>query len=142
MPRTPPTRADFRHFVTQTTRWQDNDVYGHINNAVYYEFADALVNGWLADTGTLPVPDGPVICLVAETGCSFFSSLSYPEPVDTGLGLARIGTSSIEYRIGIFRLDRHEAAASLRFVHVCVDRDSQRPVPIPEALRQRLPALA
>ena len=141
MTRTPPSRADFAHFETFATRWRDNDVYAHMNNAVYYEYVDTLVNGWLIRSGALTVPDGPVICLVAETACVYFASLGFPEPVEAGLRLDRAGTSSIAYAIGLFRPGAPAAAAAARFVHVCVDRATGRPTPIPEHLRAALAAL-
>jgi acyl-CoA thioester hydrolase len=142
MPRTRLTRADYRHYVTFSTRWRDNDVYGHLNNAVFYEYADTLVNGWLLGTGALQVPEGPVISLVAETGCRYFASLGFPAPVEAGLGLERAGSSSITYRVGLFGPGEASPAGEVRFVHVCVDRDSRRPVPIPAALRRALDGLA
>jgi len=142
MPRSRLTRADYRHFVTYPTRWRDNDVYGHMNNAVYYELADTLVNGWLVGSGGLGVPEGPAICLVAETGCRYFESLGFPEPVEAGLGLERVGRSSITYRIGVFGAGREAPGAEVRYVHVCVDRESRRPVAIPAALRRALEGLA
>ncbi len=136
------TRADYRHFETYATRWRDNDVYRHMNNAVYYEYVDTLVNGWLVRHGGLDVPGGPVVCLVAETGCRFFASLGFPDPVEAGLRLERVGRSSVAYGIGLFRPGLEEEAARARFVHVCVDPASHRPVPVPEALRAALAALA
>lgn len=142
MTRDRPLRADFPHFETYSTRWRDNDVYAHLNNAVFYEYVDTLVNGWLIRSGALSIPDGPVICLVVETGCSFFDSLGFPEPVEAGLRVDRIGASSIAYGIGLFRPGASHAAARARFVHVCVDRDTRRPVPVPDALRAALAGLA
>lgn len=138
----PPTRADFRHFATYPTRWRDNDVYGHMNNAVYYEYADTVVNGWLVAHGGLAVPDSPVVCVVAETGCFFHASLGFPEPVEAGLALDRAGRSSLTYRIGLFRPGVAAAAAVIRFVHVCVDRATMRPVPVPPALRTAAEGIA
>lgn len=137
-----PTRADYRHFERFTSRWRDNDVYGHVNNAVYYEYVDTLVNGWLIAHGGLDLPGGEVVCLVAETGCSFHESLGYPAPVEGGLRLDRLGRSSITYGIGLFAPGAERAAATARFVHVCVDRASGRPVAVPEGLRRALAALA
>jgi acyl-CoA thioester hydrolase len=139
--KSPPTRADYRHFVTYPTRWRDNDAYQHMNNVVFYEFADTIVNRWLVASGGLEVPDGPVICLVAETGCVFHASLGYPEPIEAGLGLERAGTSSLTYRIGLFQPQAETAAGAIRYVHVCVDRRTMRPVPIPPALRRAVEAL-
>lgn len=142
MPRTPPARAAFAHFETFGTRWRDNDVYGHMNNAVYYEYADSVVNSWLIRSGALRLPDGPVICLVVETGCTWFGSLGYPEPIEAGLRLDRLGGSSITYEIGLFAPGAATAAARIRFVHVCVDRETRRPVPTPPPLRAALALLA
>lgn len=142
MTRERPTRADFPHFETYPTRWRDNDVYAHMNNAVFYEYVDTVVNGWLIRSGALEIPRGPVICLVVETGCSFFADLGFPDAVDAGLRVDRIGTSSITYGVGLFRAGAQDASALARFVHVCVDRDSHRPVAAPPALRAALAALA
>ena len=109
-----------------------------MNNAVFYEYVDTVVNGWLAGEGGLPVPDGPIVCLVAETGCSFYASLGYPDPVEAGLRLERLGTSSITYGVGLFRPGAALEAAGARFVHVCVGRDDHRPVPVPDDLRAAL----
>jgi acyl-CoA thioester hydrolase len=141
MHHTPPSRADFAHFQTFTPRWRDNDVYAHMNNAVFYEYVDSAVNGWLIRSGALAVPDGPVICLVVETGCVFFGSLGFPDPVDVGLRLDRLGASSIAYGLGLFRAGAPMAAARARFVHVCVDAATRRPTPAPERLRTALAAL-
>lgn len=138
----PPTRDAYRHFRTFTTRWRDNDVYGHLNNAVFYEYVDTLVNDWLVASGGLEVPSGPVVCLAAETGCRFHASLAFPDPVEAGLRLERLGRSSITYGIGLFAQSRPEAAATARFVHVCVARSTQRPVPVPDRLREALASLA
>jgi len=127
--------------VTFTTRWRDNDVYGHLNNAVFYEYVDSVVNGWLISSGALAVPAGPVICLVAETGCTFHASLGFPGTVEAGLRLERLGRTSITYGIGLFAADAATAAAAARFVHVCVDRETRRPQPVPARLRQALAAL-
>ncbi len=141
MSRTPPHRAEFPHFETFPTRWRDNDVYAHMNNAVYYEYVDTLVNGWLIRNGALGVPDGPVICLVAETGCTFHGALGFPEPVEGGLRVDRVGTSSITYGVGLFAPGAPTAAAFARFVHVCVARETRRPVPVPDGLRAALRAI-
>jgi acyl-CoA thioester hydrolase len=142
MSRLPPGRGDYRHFERFTTRWRDNDVYGHLNNAVFYEYVDTLVNGWLISSGALPVPRGPIVCLVAETGCTFFASVAFPAAMEAGLRLDRLGTTSITYGIGLFSQDDATAAAVARFVHVCVDRDTHRPTPVPDRLREALATLA
>lgn len=142
MSRTRNRRDAYRHFATFATRWRDNDVYAHMNNAVYYEYVDTLVNGWLIGSGAIGIPDGPVVCVVAETGCVFHASLGFPDPVEAGLRLERLGTSAITYGVGLFAAGAAEEAATARFVHVCVDRESRRPVPVPEKLRRVLAGLA
>jgi acyl-CoA thioester hydrolase len=135
------SRPDYAHFETQPTRWRDNDVYGHMNNAVFYEYVDTIVSGWLVRTGALEVPHGPVIALAVETSCRFHASLGFPDAVEAGLRLGRLGRSSIAYEVGLFRAGEPLAAAEARFVHVCVERDSRRPVPVPERLRAALNSL-
>lgn len=129
------TRSDYAVFRSMTTRWRDNDVYGHMNNAVYYEYVDACVNGWLVETGALQVPDGPVVGLVVETGCVFHESLGFPAPLEAGLAVERLGRTSIIYRVGLFAVGAREAAAEARFIHVYVNSETHRPVPVPEKLR-------
>jgi acyl-CoA thioester hydrolase len=136
------TRDAYRHFASFATRWRDNDVYDHMNNAVYYEYVDTLVNGWLIGRGGIEVPGGPVACIVAETGGVFHASLGFPAPVEAGLRLERLGRSSIAYGVGLFAPGAIEEAATARFVHVCVERDSLRPVAVPDRLRLALETLA
>jgi acyl-CoA thioester hydrolase len=124
-----------------TTRWEDNDVYGHVNNVVYYSFFDTAVNGWLIETTGTDIRDLPAIGLVAETSCRFLRSLSFPEPVIAGLALERVGRTSVVYRIGLFG-DDDRAAALGRFVHVYVDRLTRRPAPLPAPIRSALELLA
>lgn len=134
--RAPPgTRADYGHFLAIPTRWNDNDAYGHVNNAVYYQFFDTLVNRFLIDNGVLDVARSPVIALVAETQCRFYREITYPSIVHAALRVANIGRSSCRYEIGLFADDDEKAAAEGHFVHVCVDRVTSRPVPIPDALK-------
>jgi acyl-CoA thioester hydrolase len=130
----PAPRSRYRRFVPLTTRWMDNDAYGHLNNVVYLSLFDSAVNSELVAAGLLDIENAPVIGLVVETRCNFFSSLAFPEPVEAGLAVAHVGRSSICYEIGIFRAGAAETAARGRFVHVYVDRASRRPVPLPEAL--------
>ena len=138
---TPPARADFRLFRPIATRWMDNDVYGHVNNVVYYSYFDTAVNGWLIERGVLAPAASPVVGLVAETGCTYFESVAFPEPLEAGIAVERLGRSSVRYRLGIFRAGAKLAAAQGHFVHVYVDRASQRPVDIPEAARAALSEL-
>jgi acyl-CoA thioester hydrolase len=137
----PATRAAFRHFCPITTRWMDNDAYGHINNVIYYSWFDTTVNRFLIETGTLDIAASPVVGLVAETGCRYHASITYPERVTIGLVVAHLGRSAVRYALGAFREDDATAAAEGHFVHVYVDRVTQRPVPIPEATRAALESI-
>jgi acyl-CoA thioester hydrolase len=136
------TRTDFRVWQTFSTRWADNDAYGHVNNTVYYEWFDSAVNAWLVSQGLLDVAAGDPIALVAETRCTYASPLAFPEPVEVGLAVASLGRSSIRYRIGVFGVGRDEASADGEFVHVVVDRATRRPVPIPGDWRAKLESIA
>jgi len=128
-------RGDYRVFAPLDTRWGDNDVYGHVNNVVYYALFDTAVNRLLIEAGVLDIAAGPVIGLVVETGCRFHASLAFPDRVTAGVRVARVGASSVRYEIGLFRGDEDEAAAEGLFVHVYVDRASRRPTPLPAPLR-------
>ena len=130
-----PARADFRDWQTFTTRWADNDAYGHVNNTVYYQWFDSAVNAWLVARGLLDIAAGDPIALVVETRCAYFASLSFPGEVEVGLALAELGRSSVRYRIGIFAPGSEVAAAAGEFVHVAVSRAERRPVPWPEPWR-------
>jgi acyl-CoA thioester hydrolase len=134
-------REAYRWWQPITTRWSDNDAYGHVNNAVYYQWFDTAVNAWLIGAGLLDVTAGDPIGLVVETRCRYARSLSYPEPVEIGLALERLGTSSVTYRLGAFAAGETEAAAEGSFTHVYVDRATRRPVPLPPAWRTALDAL-
>lgn len=131
----PATRAQFRAFHEIPTRWMDNDVYGHVNNVIYYSWFDTAVNRFLIDAGTLDIAASPVVGMVVETGCRYHASIKYPETVSVGLRVAHLGTSSVRYELGVFRAGAETAVAEAHFVHVYVDRATQRPVPIPEATR-------
>jgi len=138
---TPDSRDAYRHFQSIATRWMDNDVYGHINNAVYYSFFDSAVNGYLIDRGALDIHDGGVIGLVVETHCSFFAPLQYPHSVEAGVRVGRVGRSSVRYEIGLFADAAVTCAASGHFVHVYVERGSRRPVALPAPLLAALAPL-
>lgn len=133
-----PSRADYRHFSPITTRWMDNDVYGHVNNAVYYAYFDTAVNAYLIARGVLDYAGGETIGLVVESGCRYFTPLAFPGRVVAGLRVARLGTTSVRYGIGLFRGDEDRAAAAGHFVHVYVNRATRRPIPLPEDLRAAL----
>jgi acyl-CoA thioester hydrolase len=130
----PTTRADYPHFLSIGTRWSDNDLYGHVNNVVYYSYFDTVVNEYLIRHGALDLNAGKTIGLVVETHCSYFASLAFPERIDAGLRVARLGSTSVHYEVGIFSAGSEQPAAQGHFVHVYVDRESRRPVPLPEAL--------
>ena len=124
------TRSAFAHFHRIETRWKDNDVFGHVNNVVYYSYFDTAVNAFLIEHGVLDLQQSKIVGLVAETQCRYYSSLAFPDTVYVGLRLAHLGTSSIRYEVGVFRNDDQTASAQGYFVHVYVDRESNRPVPI------------
>ena len=139
MSRKPPAvRSDFSVWRSMTTRWADNDAYGHVNNTVYYEWFDSAVNAWLVEQGMLDIANGDPIALVVETRCTYAAPLEFPQMVEIGLAVAELGRSSIRYRIGIFAGDATEAAAEGEFVHVVVDRTTRRPAPIPIEWRMKL----
>jgi len=137
----PEPRSAYPFFTRLSTRWMDNDVYGHINNVVYYSFFDTVVNGYLIDRGALDIDDGRVIGLVVETHCNFFAPLRYPQAVEAGLRVARIGSSSVRYEIGLFADAAAACAAAGHFVHVYVDRQTRRPAPLPASLLTALAPL-
>ena len=141
MDRPAETRERFPHLFELATRWADNDVYGHVNNATYYSWFDTAVNRFLIDRGVLDLAGSKVFGVVVETGCRYMKSVSFPDVVDVGVRVARMGTSSVRYELAIFRRGDPDAAATGNFVHVYVDRDSRKPVPIPQAVREALAPL-
>jgi len=132
------TRADYNYFVPITTRWHDNDLYGHVNNVTYYSYFDSVANHFLIQEGGLDIHDGTVIGLVVNSGCSYHAPLAFPDALEGGLRINRLGNSSVEYGIAIFRQGDEQAAAEGHFVHVFVDRAQRRPTSIPDALRAAL----
>lgn len=134
----PLSRKDFRHFLPITTRWMDNDAYGHVNNVVYYSWFDTVVNQFLITRGVLDLEHSQVIGLVIETQCNYFASVAFPEQVTAGLRVSKLGNSSVRYEVGIFRADEEQASAQGHFVHVYVDRTSRKPTALPEDLRKLL----
>ncbi len=135
-------REAYRAWREIGTRWADDDAYGHVNNTVYYQWFDTAVNAWLIEAGLLDVAAGDPIGLVVETGCRYARPLSFPEPVEVGLAVERLGTSSVRYRLGVFAKGAREAAAEGRFVHVYVDRATRRPVPLPKQWREKLEGIS
>lgn len=134
-------RSDYRHFQPITTRWHDNDLYGHVNNVVYYGYFDSAVNTYLIEVGELDIHAGPVIGLVVSSSCDYFASIAFPERIEVGLRVGKLGNSSVHYELAIFKHGEPQACAAGRFVHVFVDRASNRPVSIPETLRAALSRL-
>ena len=138
-PKTPPTsRAEFPHFEAVPTRWRDNDVYDHVNNAVYYAYFDTVINRWLIDQGGLDFRNGDVVGLAVETMCRFRGSFAFPDTIEVGLRVAHLGSSSVRYELGLFKAGEGQARVEGHFVHVFVRRDTQRPIPIPDKLRAAL----
>lgn len=135
------TRERFAHLLALPTRWMDNDTYGHINNVVYYALFDTIINRYLIEEGGLDIAAGPVIGLVVETKCQFKRPVGFPDVVEMGLRVARVGTSSVSYECGVFAAGRPELCAFGHVVHVFVDRGSRRPTPIPARLRAALERL-
>lgn len=135
------SRDRYRVFRPIGTRWMDNDVYGHVNNVIYYSWFDTAVNAWLIEQGVLDIHQGGVIGLVVETRCHYFAPLAFPQMVEAGLRVAHLGTSSVRYEVGLFAAEAPLTAAAGHFVHVYVDRITRRPVPLPVPLRQALTVL-
>ncbi len=137
----PRPREHFKVFRPITTRWADNDLYGHVNNVVYYAFFDTAVNGHLIDAGALDIHEGAVIGLVVETHCNYFEPLAFPQRVEAGIAVTQVGKSSVRYEIGLFAEGAAQSAAAGHFVHVYVDRATRRPAALPPALRSAVEAL-
>ncbi len=134
-------RDDYRHFQPITTRWHDNDIYGHVNNVVYYSYFDSAVNTYLIERGGLDIHEGEVVGFVVSSSCDYFASIAFPDALEVGLRVGKLGNSSVQYELAIFKAGESQACAAGRFVHVFVDRASNRPTPIPNGLRQALEAL-
>ncbi len=134
-------RGEYPHFLALPTRWMDNDVYGHVNNAFYYGFFDTAINQYLITEGGLDIARDEVIAFAAESHCQYLQPIAFPETVEVGLRVGKIGNSSVRYELGIFKVGEIFAAAVGYFVHVFVDRYSGRPVPIPETIRVALERL-
>ena len=135
------TRADYRHFLSIPTRWMDNDTYGHVNNVTYYSYFDTVVNEHLVNAGGLDIRNGDVVGFVVETSCRYFRPLSFPDTIDAGMRIAKLGRSSVTYEIALFRAGDAQPAAAGRFVHVWVDRRSVTPAEIPGRIREVLQPL-
>lgn len=137
-----PRVADYRYFRPITTRWTDNDLYGHVNNVAYYSYFDSVANQYLIQEGGLDIGGGPVIGLVVSSRCDYFASATYPDALTAGLRVDRLGRSSVDYALALFRDHEEQAVAAGGFTHVFVDRATRRAVPIPEPLRVALQRIA
>ena len=133
-----PNRSDYKVFYPINTRWSDNDVYGHVNNVVYYSYFDTVANRYLIDEGGLDISDGKIVGFVVNSGCQYHAPISYPETIEAGLRVDKLGNSSVQYGIAIFKQGVEEAVAHGHFVHVFVDRAANSSVPIPANLRDAL----
>ena len=134
-------RTAYAAFDEITTRWADNDLYGHVNNVTYYAWFDSSVNRYLIEQGGLDIHEGQEIAYVVNSSCDYFSPIAYPERVEAGLRVEKLGNSSVVYNIGIFRRGEEEACAVGRFVHVFVNRATDRPVSMPDSIRAALQRL-
>jgi len=136
------TRDDYRYFLGLQTRWMDNDLYGHVNNVTYYSYFDTVVNMFLIELGGLDIHNAPVIGVVVESHCNYAQSIAYPDKINCGLRVGKLGNSSVRYEVGIFRGDENEVAAAGHFIHVFVDRATNKPVSIPKEIREALNGIA
>ena len=135
------TRSEYPHFLALPTRWMDNDIYGHVNNALYYGFFDTAINDYLITEGGLDIDAGRVIAFAVESQCQYLRPLAFPGTIDVGLRVGKLGNSSVRYELAIFKQGEPSAAAAGYFVHVFVDRETQRPVPMPTQIRAALERL-
>ncbi|MDG1944995.1 MAG: thioesterase family protein [Halioglobus sp.] len=137
----PPSRSDYKIFYPITTRWSDNDIYGHVNNVMYYSYFDTAANRYLIEEGGLDISDGSIVGFVVNSGCEYHAPITYPESIEAGVRVDKLGNSSVQYGIAIFKAGEQEAAAHGHFVHVFVERAQNRSVPIPQNLRVALERL-
>jgi acyl-CoA thioester hydrolase len=134
-------RLAFPHFLEIQTRWMDNDIYGHVNNAVHYSYFDTVVNRFLLETGALDLKNSTVIGVVVETACNYFTEIAFPDKIFAGLRVAHIGRTSVRFEVALFRDDDQLASAQGHFIHVYVDRATRRPIPLPDSMKESLTAL-
>lgn len=137
----PEQRSDFAYLQGVTTRWHDNDIYGHVNNVTYYSYFDSAVNTYLIEQGGLDIQEGNVVGFVVSSSCDYFASIAFPDRIEIGLRVGKLGNSSVQYELAVFKEGEADACAAGRFVHVFVDRASNRPVSIPDNLRAALARL-
>ncbi|WP_250461280.1 acyl-CoA thioesterase [Microbulbifer litoralis] len=139
--KTTAARGDYRVFYPITTRWMDNDIYGHVNNVTYYSYFDSAVNRYLIEEGGLDIHRAPVVGFVVNSSCDYRAPIAYPQAIEAGLRVARLGNSSVTYEVGIFRRGEDSACAAGSFTHVFVERAANRSVAIPEPIRRALQAI-
>lgn len=130
MKKIPSNRSEYNYFTKVSTRWNDNDIYGHMNNIIYYALFDTAVNKWLINNKLIDIKNGKNIGLIVQSGCDYFSSFSYPDDIDAGIRVTKIGTSSVRYEVGLFKETEQNASADGFFIHVYVDRKTKIPLPI------------
>lgn len=135
------SRTEFKYFIDLNTRWADNDIYGHVNNVMYYSYFDTTANRYLIEQGGLDIHSGNIIGLVVDSGCSYFAPVAFPDLLEGGLSIAKLGNSSVRYDIAIFKKGEQTAVAQGHFVHVFVDRDTRQSVAIPQPLKEALAKL-
>ena len=141
MKKKPSNRSEYNYFTSLGTRWNDNDIYGHMNNVIYYELFDTAVNKWLLTNNLLDIQNGKNIGLIVKSGCDFFSSFAYPEDIDAGIRVTKIGTSSVRYEVGLFRKNQQLSSADGFFIHVYVDRETNKPLPLDYNFKKALDTL-
>jgi acyl-CoA thioester hydrolase len=137
-----PCRDEFRRFTSMPTRFGDNDSFGHVNNVVYYSYCESAITAFLVEQGTLDITNSPVIGLIVNSGCDYFSSIGFPDQITVGMKISHLGNSSARYELALFRNDEQVAAAAAHIVYVYVDRASNTSVPIPPTVRSALARLA
>ena len=137
-----PSRDEYRWFTEITTRWSDNDIYGHVNNVIYYSYFDSIANSFLIANGGLDIHDGDTVGFVVNSSCSYFSPIEFPQRLTGAMRADRLGSSSVQYGLAIFAEDAEIASAAGTFTHVFVDRLENRPVPIPDAIREALTSIS
>ena len=138
MRQNPTNRSDYNYFFRMGTRWNDNDIYGHLNNVIYYELFDTAVNKWLIENNLIDIKNGNNIGLIVQSGCNYFSSFEYPEDVDAGIRVTNIGNSSVRYEVGLFKLNDDLASADGFFIHVYVDRVNNKPTTLDYEFKKKL----
>ena len=138
MQQNPTNRSDYNYFSKMATRWNDNDIYGHLNNVIYYELFDSAVNKWLIKNNLIDIKNGNNIGLIVQSGCNYYSSFVYPEDIDAGIRVTKIGNSSVRYEVGLFKPNDDLASADGFFIHVYVDRVSNKPINLDYEFKKNL----